>query len=89
MSYMTQQSACQYLRNGIQPSPHLLQHPADPLSGSVFVVLGVPGEQLQDSLPTVWQPGKHICEGATAVDGEVKFPHSLSHSRERKRGAAP
>lgn len=64
-------------------SSYLFQNSADPLSGSVFVVLGVPGQQFQDSLSAVRQPGKHIGEGTAAVDGKLKFPFSLSHSEER------
>lgn len=65
-------------------SHYLLQDPADPLSGSIFVVLGVPGQQLQDSLPAIGQLGEHIGEGAPPVDGKVEFPLSLGHSEERE-----
>lgn len=62
---------------------YLFQNPADPLSRSVFVVLGVSGQQLQDSLSAIGEAGKHIGEGTTAVDGKLKFPFILSHSEAR------
>lgn len=66
------------------PSYYLFQDSPDPLSGSVLVVLGVPGQQFQDSLSAIRQPGKHVGEGATPVNGKVIFPLSLSHSEERE-----
>lgn len=59
-----------------------MQDSADALSGSVFVVLGVPGQQFQDSLLAIRQPGKDIGEGAAAVDGELELPLSFGHSEE-------
>lgn len=66
-------------------SCYLLQNSADALGGGIFVVLGVPGQQLQDPLAAVRQPSKHVREGATAVDGEVKLPCSLSHDEDGEK----
>ena len=63
---------------------YLLQDSADAFSGSIFVVLGVPGQQFQDSLSAVRQPGEHICEGAAPIDGKVEFPLGFGHSEERE-----
>lgn len=69
------------------PFKYLFQNPADPLCGSVLVVLGVAGQQLENPLAAIWQPGKHVGEGATTVDGKVELPLSLSHCEERENQA--
>lgn len=61
-------------------SVYLFEDSADPLSGSIFVVLWVPGQKLQDPLSTIRQLGKHVGEGATPVNGKVEFPLSVSHN---------
>ncbi|KAK0153954.1 hypothetical protein N1851_003962 [Merluccius polli] len=47
---------------------HFLQYSANPLCGSILVVLGVPRQKFEDPLATVWQPGEHIGEGAAPGD---------------------
>lgn len=66
-------------------SNDLFQDSADALSGGVFVILGVPGQQFQHSLAAVGEPGKHVGESAATVDGKVEFPFGLSHSEERQK----
>lgn len=66
---------------------YLFQNSADSLRRSIFIVLGVAGQELQDPLTAVWQSSKHISEGATAVNGKVEFPFSLGHRKERESQA--
>lgn len=65
-------------------SAYHFEDSANALSGSVFVVLGVPGQKFQDLLSTVRQLGKHVGEGAPPVNGKVEFPLSVTHNEERE-----